>query len=449
MPLLLSVASGGLASAQSPLAQAAAPAYPACAKSSDIDGKGTFELFGTNGWIFESHEFKANEALSSRTLSALTLMAKAFKARGSHLILVPVPTRAVRAADTVNLTQYPQLRFSAAQYATAWTTMIAQARSTGVYVVDLLPTILNFNPGVRGEEFFYPRDHHWTLSGTEAAARQVTAQIQAIAQAQGLELQETPGLLEIVQKGEFTGPLASHYTRACGTTTEPLKRFQASYTVQGDSLLGDVQPLIGIYGDSFGLTYPDNKYAEPDANFAVMLEATAQLPTINNSVSGSGKTATLAGYLALPEGREQLPPFVVVPFMGGIPNNTFDYGQVTAALIDCSAATRLARTEVASPSPRMLFAPPSTGPTLGKSLIHIHTNAPTNYIEVREGRYTDNSVLSFEIYRIAAPYYFGSRTDFYSLLADDKTVNSLMVQLDKQRPVSGYVETCKIPDTFR
>lgn len=87
--------------------------------------------------------------------------------------------------------------------------------------------------------------------------------------------------------------------------------------------------------------------------------------------------------------------------------------------------------------------------TLGKRLTHIYTNAPTNYIEIREGRYTDNSVLSFESYRITAPYYFASRTDFYGLLSDDKTVNSLMVQLDKRRPVSGYVETCKIPDTFR
>ncbi|MFB9993239.1 hypothetical protein ACFFLM_14800 [Deinococcus oregonensis] len=429
-------------------AQSVAASYTSCSKSNDIDGKGTYELFGTQGWIFESHEFKANEALTSKTLAALTLMAKAFKARGSHLILVPVPTRAIQAANTVNLTQYPQLRFSAPQYAAAWTTMITQARSTGVFVVDLLPPILKFNPSTRGEEFFYPRDHHWTLSGAETAARQVTAQIQAIAQAQRLELQETPGLLEIVQRGEFIGPLGNHYTQACGTKTEPMKRFQARSTVQGDSLLGEVEPLIGIYGDSFGLTYPDNNYAEPDTNFASMLEATAKLPTINNSVSGSGKTATLAGYLARPESLDHLPPFVVVPFMGGISNNTFDYGQITAALISCSGATRLAKTEQASPSARMLFAASSAAPTLGKSLIHIHTNAPTNYLEVREGRYGDNSALNFEIYRTAAPYYSGSRTDFYSLLSDNKTVSSLVVQLDKQAPISGYVEICSVPDTF-
>ncbi len=38
-----------LAQAATPTVQ---PTYAACAKSSDIDGKGTYELFGSDGWIF-------------------------------------------------------------------------------------------------------------------------------------------------------------------------------------------------------------------------------------------------------------------------------------------------------------------------------------------------------------------------------------------------------------
>jgi hypothetical protein len=424
------------------------PLYAPCAKSGDIDGKGTAELFSPEGWIFESHEFKSQEVLTSKTLAALTLLAEAFEARGAKLILVPVPTRAIRAAETVDLTRYPQVRFSAQAYTASWNSMVAQARATGITVVDLLPTIVSFKTNTRGEGFFYPRDHHWTMSGMEVAAEQIAAEIDRLAKAQNLSLERQEGSLKVSRSGEFVGSIGEHYAKACGTEVKSMPLYDATYTVESISLLDDVEPLIGIFGDSFGLSFPYNTYNRPDKNFSVMLEAKTGLPTINNSVSGNGKTATLAGYLADPKLVAKLPPYVVVPFMGGLSNNVFDYGQMRAALLGCSDATRLIKTEFAAPSPKMTFTPKLAAPSTGKSLIHIHTDVPANYLEVRQGTYTDASPLSFEIYRTSAPYYTGSRTDFYSMLADDKTVRSLTVQLDKLAPVSGYIEICQAPDVL-
>ncbi|WP_197474682.1 alginate O-acetyltransferase AlgX-related protein [Deinococcus puniceus] len=432
------------------LAQAAVssvqPTYAACAKSSDIDGKGTYELFGSNGWIFESYEFSALEGLRGTSVAALTRLAKAFKARGSTLILVPVPTRAVSADKTLDFARYPQLQFSKDHYVASWNTMIAQARATGITVIDLLPTVLDFQVNARGEDFFQSRDHHWSLSGMEAATTQIAAQISALAQAQKLDLERQQGELTIKPAGGSAGSMGSHYMKACDLKIEAMPVYDATYTAESTSLLDDVEPVIGIFGDSFGLSYSSTRV---DKNFGVLLEAKTALPVVNNSVSGNGRTATLAGYLADPALVDKLPPFVVVPFMGGISNSDFDYGQMTAALIGCSDANRIAQTKFSTPAAKMVFAPQPQGASKGNSLIHIHTDAPTNYLEVREGTYTDGSPLKFEIYRTSASYFTGSRTDFYSLLADEKSVRSLAVQLEKQGPVSGYVEVCRIPDALR
>jgi alginate biosynthesis protein AlgX len=424
--------------------QAAVPTYPPCARSSDIDGKGTYQLMGSGGWIFESHEFQQPEPLNSKALASLKLLAQVLKAHGSNLILVPVPSRAMHYGAAVDLTQYPQLDFSPQSYQVAWTEMIRQVRQTGVFAVDLLPSVLSFVPGARGEDFYYPRDHHWTLSGIEVATALVAAQISSVAQAQAIELEREHGTLSVRPRGEFVGAIGRHYQELCGVTVAAMQRYDTTFAADDADLLGDTEPVIGIFGDSFGLTYPDNNYLYPDTGFGVLLEASATLPTVNNAVSGSGKTAGLAGYLADPEIRAHLPKFLVVPFMGSVSNNTFDYGQMTAALLGCSADTTLAKTSYTGRAARSTFAPGSRAPVTGMSVLHIHTDAPANYLEVREGRYTDGSELRFEIFRIAADYYAGSRTDFYTLLPSGKSVQSLVVQLAQQQPITGYVEWCAL-----
>ncbi|WP_019587313.1 alginate O-acetyltransferase AlgX-related protein [Deinococcus apachensis] len=424
----------GLGSAQETPAKASEIPAPlqGCAKSSNYDGKGNFELFGQDGFIFESPEFQ--DTYEFKGLDQLTLLVNTFRARGSELILVPVPSRAIKYAGSLDLTSYPRLDFSSQKFVQSWDKMIASARGTGAHVVDLLPDILAFKPGARGEDFFYPRDHHWTTSGAEKAAQETADLIAGIIRDRQLELPTKKGTLTLTRGSSFTGSYGKRFEDVCGQKLPQMTSYQARYEEENESLLGDEDDVIGIFGDSFGQGFPDS-------NFGPLLEYRTGLKTVNYSSAGAGPLLSLYGYLADPRVREKLPKFIVVPFMGWLSNNAFDYNQATAALLSCTDRTRLARVDYPAGQDKITFG--TLPQTAARKLIHIHTNETTNYLEVR-GKYTDGSPMRWENWRVSADYFRGSRNDFYSLAAVGRTPLEASIAIDGRKPTAGYAEVCSV-----
>lgn len=423
----------GLGAAQEMPARASeTPPLQGCAKSSDYDGKGSFELFGKNGFIFESPEFQ--DTYEFKGAGQLTLLVNAFRARGSELILVPVPSRAIKYAGGLDLTAYPRLDFSSQKFVQSWEKMIASARGTGAHVVDLLPDILAFKPGARGEDFFYPRDHHWTTSGAEKAAEETAELIAGIIKARQWTLPTKKGTLTFTGGSSFTGSYGNRFESVCGQKLPKMTSYQARYEQEDESLLGDEDAVVGIFGDSFGQGFPDS-------NFGPLLEYKTGLNTVNYSSAGAGPLLSLYGYLADPGVREKLPKFIVVPFMGWLSNNAFDYNQATAALLSCTDRTRLARVDFPAGQEKISFG--TLPQTDARKLVHIHTNETTNYLEVR-GKYTDGSPMRWENWRVSADYFRGSRNDFYSLAAVGRTPLEASIAIDGRKPTAGYAEVCLV-----
>ena len=314
--------------------------------------------------------------------------------------------------------------------------MIADVKKTGVHVIDLLPAVKNFNGSPRGEAFYYPRDHHWTTSGAEVAARAVADQIQQISQQTGLSLQKEENEISFSSKVELQGSFGERYQAACGTRPELMKRFDATISRKNASLLDTEETQIGIFGDSFGQAYPDN-------NFAALLEHQAQLATANYSLSGAGVTLPMLSYFADEKVRAVLPPFIVVPFQGWVSNNDFDYDQSTAALVGCDAKRMISKADAAPPAPVATWIPNDQPTRLGRRILHVRTSVPTTYLEVR-GNYSDGSPLSFESYRVSADYYKGSRTEFYAILPGEKSVGTVSVKIEGDRAFSMSTELCSL-----
>jgi alginate biosynthesis protein AlgX len=416
-----------------PIAHAATN-ISACAKSSDIDGKGTSQFFDKNGWIFESWEYKDdNQFTASDSLTQLVL---ALKDRGSNLILVPTPFRTIKYASGVQSDNPIVANFSKSKYIKSWNDMLVATRATGATVIDLLPAVQNYKTSARGETFYYPRDHHWTTSGAEVAAQQVAAAIKQLRSKNSIPLQRETNSITFTSKTELVGSFGEHYATACGNRPPLMKRFDAKLSTGSSNLLTTSKTIVGVFGDSFGQAYPDN-------NFSPLLENATQLSTTNYSVSGGGPTVALAGYLADAKVRDQLPPFIVVPFQGWVSNNYFDYSQITAALVGCNASRMISTMSDSPTQSAVTFKPKDDPQSKNQRILHVTTSIPTNYFEVR-GKYIDGSDLRFEIYRTSADYYKGSRTEFYAILPKAQAVDYATFKIEGSKSFKAKVELCNL-----
>ncbi|WP_027483710.1 alginate O-acetyltransferase AlgX-related protein [Deinococcus pimensis] len=394
--------------------------------------KASYMIFGSggNGWIFEPWEFGDNIALPA--VDELKVMQAAFEKRGAQLVMVPVPSRPSKYISKIDLRKYPNLKFSPQTYQTTWEAMIDAARSSGTSVVNLLPNILSYQPGSRGESFFYPRDHHWTTSGAEVAAGQVAAEIKRLIAARGMKLKAEDVSVKVERAGFNSGSFADRYFSLCGTKSDIMPAYKATLTVKGGGLLDDEDAVVGVFGDSFGLASPDN-------NFAPFLEAKTGLRTVNYSLPGAGSFGSLTGYLADPKFVGKLPKFVVVPFLGSISSDPTVYRQVTAELDGCAKPASKFTLDGTSDAPFSWANVPALGQ---RGAVHLHLGAPTQKVELTLG-YDDGSTEKVTLNRPGNDWYKGNRTDFYLALAKGRTLKTVSVRAD-DKPAKLTGQLCAL-----
>ncbi|WP_299696013.1 alginate biosynthesis protein AlgX [Hydrocarboniphaga sp.] len=186
--LLAALATGAAAAdADSEAASASAPVYnvalccqlcPQAADPQNYAGSTYLEEFsvlqqGRDGWLFRSRvDLSTRIEITDDSLAELRRLASAMRARGTELVVVLQPPRALMDPDKLGDDQRASYDLGAARagYAQA----LARIRSAGV-TVPPLDTLVDEH---KHYEYFFRRDHHWTPAGAEATAKVVAATVQ-------------------------------------------------------------------------------------------------------------------------------------------------------------------------------------------------------------------------------------------------------------------------------
>ena len=400
--------------------------FPSCRASEDM-------IFGSKGWIYEYWEW--NSAFEFTTAEAILDMDRAFKKRGINLILVPVPNRTVKYANYVNMSRYYNIKFSSAEYITNWNKMVDQISNLGVNVINILPDIENYKTGIRGEALYYPRDHHWTTSGAESSSQTVALAIKKIIKDNSISLKPVLGALKVVKQGYNSGSFGDHYNDKCKNKPPNMNAYQATNTIPKSGLLENIKPELGVFGDSFGLSSPDN-------NFSTFIEHYSGLRTVNYSNPGIGQFGSLVGYLADPKISKDLPPFIVVPTLSWLPNDPIIYRQITAEVKGCTHKSQDAATIFKSNTTTYNYAP-STATQSAWNSIHIGLNLDAKQVNI-EVRYDDESTEKLTLIRNSNDYYKGDLRNFYITLSKNKKIKSADISIDKFKKFSGTIEVCNL-----
>ena len=399
---------------------------PSCKASEDM-------IFGSKGWIYEPWEW--NSSFQFTAVDEIKDMNDIFKKRGLNLFMVPVPARTVKYSNYVDLSKYSNVRFSVFEYKSNWNKMIDDVSNLGVNIVNILPTVEKYNVGSRGEAFYYPRDHHWTTSGSEASSKVVTDAINKMVRSKNSAARPVFGTLKVIKLGFNSGSFGDHYAAKCKNITPRMDAYKATNTPQQSSLLGDKKPNLAIFGDSFGLAAPDN-------NFSVFIEHYTGLRTINYSTPGIGPFGALVGYLADPKISQQLPSVVVVPIMGSMPNDPVLYRQVTAEVAGCHDKIKESFKSFKSDSNIYKYTPTDLAQAAWSS-VHLMLDKDVQKVNM-DIHYENNFSEKVSLVRDSNEYYKGDKRNFFIAFQKDKKIDSIDISIDNSTNFSGSIEICKI-----
>ncbi|HET8883776.1 MAG TPA: alginate biosynthesis protein AlgX [Solimonas sp.] len=248
------VAAAALADSRPALAAGDAPTYdirlccqlcPKAADPASYAGSSYLEEFrvleqGRDGWLFRSGiDMTTDIEIGDASIAQLRRLAAALRARGSALVIVLQPPRALMDVDKLSDAQRKRYDFAAAKR--SYVSALQKIRLAGVTVAPVDELIDEH----KGYEYFFRRDHHWTPDGAKHTADVVAAAIRKL-----------PAFKDVPRKSFVTHPasligkpgtLQKVATQICG----------GSYSMQyvdGDITEpaggGDAGALLGDGGDA-------------------------------------------------------------------------------------------------------------------------------------------------------------------------------------------------------
>ncbi|WP_051361793.1 alginate O-acetyltransferase [Solimonas soli] len=252
---VLAAAAALASAAPAAAAPAVAPQYDLalccrlCPKAADpavYDGSSYLEEFrvlqqGRDGWLFRSGiDLTTKIDISDESLAELKRLATVLRKRGTELVIVFQPPRALMDPDKLTAEQRRHYDFAAAKK--AYGNALARIRTAGVSVAPLDRLIDEH----KGYEYFFRRDHHWTPQGAEHTAQVVADTVQQLPAFQDVPRRSfvtkpamligKPGTLQKVASQICGGVYSMQYVT--GYATEP---GDGSGETGGDALLGDAK----------------------------------------------------------------------------------------------------------------------------------------------------------------------------------------------------------------
>lgn len=263
-------------------------------------------LEGKEGVFFRIRsDLKMDHRVSEASVSAMARLSDALAQRGTLLIYLPVPTKALAMPhalpDKSALYAYdPSLAKASHQ------NLVQRFLDAGVLAVDATQTMQDLP---KSQPAFFQADFHWTSFGARAAAQEVAATLKQTATYQTLETSRYE-TTELGERTAFSGlrrKLQLHCTkplpmpRTMGIAT----RKQHAATLTASDLFGaaDERPQMVLVGTSFS----DSEIN----NFAGFLSEFTGLDVINRALTGGNQFGAIQDYL-LSSDFQSSPPHVLL-----------------------------------------------------------------------------------------------------------------------------------------
>lgn len=290
---------------------------------------------GKAGWFFRESDLKSSYQLLLETRDYLARLAKVFAAKGTQLILLPVPPRSLAAPQFLDPSQPMQKEFDPEVVRVAYEDYLTALRDTGIKTVGLLGVMEGYDPE-HDLYFFFRRDHHWTPFGAELAAQQAGELLKTEPAYKPEATAEYA--TEITETLKIKHTLAQEIQRLCTDKIPPEPYPQHVTTVQEEkgeqALFGDVSaaaPLV-LLGSSFS--------AQELFNFAGFLSQETGLEVANYAISAGQLFNAIVSYTSLPEAERLQPDFVLWEALAhyDFNNNSRLFRQIIPAVQgECSA----------------------------------------------------------------------------------------------------------------
>jgi alginate biosynthesis protein AlgX len=291
---------------------------------------------GFHGWFFYPFDLETQQPLLDR-YPLMVRLARALEAQGTHLVVVPIPTRSMVHPDLMNADDPTQAAFSASKAVAAYMAFLEQLSSQDVTVVDVLASARTMaTPGDASDVAFYmKRDLHWTTLGAQVVAGAVADALVP------LEVQlQLPHQTYVTRRAPWADPhLRGEFVN------------NWLYEACGYKLPGELVPAFSTHRLS-----PGSVSAAPvvlaGTSFSIppyylgFLSTALQADVLNVSVGAGGTYNALQAYLISRSYREHKPKLLIWEFP--IFGNRGDRGQwrqlIPSVYGPCKASDSLAAT---------------------------------------------------------------------------------------------------------
>ena len=253
---------------------------------------------GEQDWLFRDKDLRLAYGPRAKGYRQLQQLQQFLHSRGTALVMVPIPGRALIHPEYLGAIQYDVLsgRQSYSRY-------LAQLRATDIVV----PAIDSLFAQTQSKLLFFARDHHWNHHGARTIARLTASAIRS---------EDISGIVR--QKFTSYGVGGNHVDGSLQQAAwalcqkrypkEPFKLYQTvpvSNSVADDLLLAEL-PIAQIV-----LVGTSNSKGQLQFNFAGFLAHYSYTAVDNKAKSGAGFGGALADYLRS-EQFKQSPPKVLV-----------------------------------------------------------------------------------------------------------------------------------------
>jgi SGNH hydrolase-like domain, acetyltransferase AlgX len=263
--------------------------------------------------------------------------------RGSHLIIVPIPSAPTFYGDILDKNDPNIKDFDFTKARDSYRKLIEDSERMGIHMVSLDAEIDSLKNA--SEEFFFRRDIHWTPSGAKASAKAVSDYIAKNFTNEYKAMTKSTHELSTIGEQEFGG-FGYWLESMCDIKLPYMKYKLWTATDKNLGLLNTVEPQIAIIGDSYGLV---KGY---DWGFEHFLSAESSLNVENNSIAAGGTRAAPIRYFSIKNTTEKLPRFIVWPFaLYAILPSVFE--ETIPALSECNSPIDLTSSSLSFTLPKL------------------------------------------------------------------------------------------------
>jgi alginate biosynthesis protein AlgX len=330
---------------------------------------------GRDGWFFRAENTDLDEffVLDGESLSYMARLGAALADRGTRLVLMPVPTRALVAYDQMDPAVPLQGRYARRDALAEYRAFVKSLGAIGLPVVDLDPESIR---GRIGPAFYLKRDLHWTPQGAKFAAGLAAADIDRLLGASAADGRARFTTRQ-VRTEPMTGRLQSMINQYCDDPV-PAQELAVFATVRegGDggpsdsaeqALFGDAGdggPQVVLAGTSFSAT--------PAFNFPGFLSEALGRSVLDYSISAGGLSTSLLSYLETSDFDRDPPAVLLWEFLAyhAFPDDAVAFRQmIGAANGTCTGTERLVAESLVeiTGAGDVIAVPPGAPPLVGEA----------------------------------------------------------------------------------